>query len=327
MLRPLRVLLALLSTAAPALGQESPAERVRRDLIDTAERARLEGDHARALEFGTRAGQVRMTPSLRLLIAQEHDALGHTLDALDAAERCAREAEADVAMRNRVAVLEACASLRDRLTAGVGSVTVRVDGSPTDASVLLDGHALAEPRWGIAIPVLPGPHRVIATAAGGRRFERSVQVTRGQGAELVVTFPPAQTPPALVAPSPPAAGRTSSGSVGVGPWIVAGAGVASFGAAALFWGLHAEAIAEREGACDATGCDPIAVSHDARARGFTTLTNVALGVGVAASVGAALWFVLAPRAASEPTPGRTAGARWGFTVLPSGAAVSVGGAL
>ena len=45
---------------------------------------------------------------LRLLIAQEHTSLGHTLEALDEARRCAHEAVADPALRNGPAIVARC---------------------------------------------------------------------------------------------------------------------------------------------------------------------------------------------------------------------------
>ena len=72
-----------LAWASVATAQTSPTEIARRDLLDQAEAARAAGDHARALDLATRASQLRVTPSLRLLLAQEHQALGHVLEALD----------------------------------------------------------------------------------------------------------------------------------------------------------------------------------------------------------------------------------------------------
>lgn len=321
MLRPLCLALAMFLPTLPALAQESSVERARRDLIDVAERARLAGDHSRALEYGMRAGQLRMTPSLRLLIAQEHDALGHTLDALDGAERCAREAEADPGARNREALLEACTSLRDRLAAGMGRVVVHVDAPREGTTVVLDGRVLGDTLWGTSIPALPGTIRVAATTADGRRFERELRVDRGQVVEVHVRFPSVQPLSSVPPPTRPAGGR------GIGPWIVAGVGVTSFGLAGLFWGLHDGAIASRDGACDASGCDPVAIEHDARARDLTTLTNVALGAGAVATVSAVLWFVLTPRATVDASRGRAANLRWGLAATPQGAAVTFGGAL
>ncbi len=301
--RTLWTALVVLSLPAAALAQESPTDQARRDLINRAEQARVAGDHTQALALGTRAGQVRMTPSLRLLIAQEHQALGHTLEALDHAERCAREAEADPTLRNRAAILEECTSLRARIAPEVSRLTVRVEQPPAGTRVFLDSHELVEPLWNVSIPVLPGAVVIAATTPDGRRFERTTHLARGASDVVAVTFP--SLPPARLTDVRTRTTHAASSARGAGPWVVAGVGVLSFGTAAVLWALHDGAISDRDASCDGTGCDPSAVSYDTRARALTAATNVALAVGAAAAIGAGIWFVLGGRHSEAPASAST----------------------
>ena len=86
--------------------------------------------------------------------------------------------------------------------------------------------------------------------------------------------------------------------------------------------LLASLLGEREAACDARGCDPSSVDADARMRGLTTATNVAIGVGGAAVAGAAVWFLVSRLGGRE-----TERARPTAWVFPTATGIAVGGVL
>jgi hypothetical protein len=205
----------------------------------------------------------------------------------------------------------------------VSRLTVRV--TPAEGTVIAMGAQLLPPAlWNVPLPTLPGTIRVTATAADGRRFVREVSIAAGGAEEIVVDLPQEGAPVARLAAQTSAPTRQGPGA---GPWILGGLGLASLGAMAAFWALHEGAVSERDAACDASGCDPVALAHDERARTFTTLTNVSLGLGLATVGGAVLWYAFAPRRASEARPAVAVGPRVGVLVLPSGGAVTLGGAL
>ena len=321
--RFVRATLALVLVPSLSPAQESPAEGTRRDLLTRAEQARGDGAHALALDLGTRAGRIRMTPSLRLLIAQEHESLGHTLEALAEARRCAHEAVADPGLRNGPAIVARCDEIVRTMEPRVSRLTVRV--APAEGTIVAMGTQPLPPAlWNVPLPILPGTVHVTATAADGRRFTREVSIAAGGAAEIVVDLP--QEGAAAARPAAPTSGPARQGP-GSGPWILGGLGLASLGAMAAFWALHEAAVSERDAACDANGCDPVALTHDDRARTFTPLTNVSLGLGLAAVGGAVLWYAFAPRRASEARPAATVGPRVGVLLHPSGGTVTFGGSL
>ena len=80
----------LLLAASECPAQTSPTEVARRELLQGADAARAAGDHPRALDLARRAGEIRMTPSVRLLLAQESEvataAIMRDIEALLAAQ-------------------------------------------------------------------------------------------------------------------------------------------------------------------------------------------------------------------------------------------------
>jgi hypothetical protein len=314
-------LITVLSLPLTAAAQESTAELARRELLTQAEGASDGGDHARALELATRAARVRMTPSLRLLLAQEHNALGHTIAALDAATRCEREVQADTTLRNRERLLATCAELSATLRARVGRVVVRLEDPPPGARVTVNGEALAAALWGVAWPALPGAVVVVVEADGYAPFRREVELAAGREETVAVALVAVAASPAPPAPTPTRTVAATRGGAGAGPWVLLGAGALSAGAGLVFWRLQEGALADRDAACTTRACQPAAYEANDAARTWNLAANVAWGVGGAAAAGGALWWLLA-RPARTPSP-----TAWSVTVAPlaRGAAIVGGG--
>lgn len=314
---PVAVVCAMLCITPLARAQDNPDESARRALITQAEAAAESGDHARAVELAARAGRIRMTPSLRMMLAVEGESAGAVVDALDAAERCAREADADPALRNREAILTRCRALVSTLGARVGRVTITLRDAPQGAAVRLGGRALDPARWNAATPVAPGVIVIEADAASRRPFRQQIDVTPGATVTIdVQLLPSPEATPTVAAPV-----RRGAGA---GPWILAGAGVLALAGAGVSYWLQTQSVALRDAACDANGCLDLARERQSDAERWNLFTNVGVGVGSAALIGAATWWILArPRATERP---RVA---WQGHVapLPGGAMILVGGAL
>lgn len=323
-----------LSAASSTARAQSDTDALRRDLVGQAEQARDAGDHARAVELAGRAAALRMSPSLTLLLAQEHEQLGHLVVALDHARRCTADATADASLRNRERILGICRELSEVLSRRVGRLTVRVPPELTRATVRVGERELPAAAWGVAVPVDPGEVVVRVSDESLHHAQTvTVRVTGGGSAEVALEVPPVlaanatrvvappMTSEAPVVVAPPVERPRRSG-VGAGPWVVAGVGVAAFIGAGVLWGMHGAAQEERDGACDAGECDPRSIDADAGMRDLTTATNVAIGVGAAAVAGGVVWFLVARArggGTEEPAP-----RAW---VLPTGNGLAVGGVL
>lgn len=319
--------LAVALFAAEGLAQRGPEEIVRRDLLAQAQQARVAEDHARAVELAQRAAAIRATPSVQYFLAREHEALGHALASLAEASACARGAEADPTVPNRLVLLRACRAIVVRTEVTIGRVTVRVASPPEGVSVRIAGDALAPALFGLPYPVPPGAVRVEASAPGFDAWQREVAVAAGASVDVDVSLsptpppPPPPPPPVVVAPpvAPPTATPvrpTRSAAPLIAGLSVAAAG---FAAAGAFYAVAMGAQSDRDGACRGTprSCDPGANADDARYRGFVYATDVALGFGAAAALTGALvwWFVrpsaggpARPRVVVAPVAGRAAGA-------------------
>jgi serine/threonine-protein kinase len=322
--------------AASTASAQADTDALRRDLLAQADQAREAGDHVRAVEFAERAATLRMSPSLALLLAQEHEQLGHLVVALDHARRCTTEATGDPALRNRERLLGICRELTEVLSRRVGRLTVRVPSELAGATVRVGERELPSAAWGVAVPVDPGEVVVRVSDPRTHHEQRvTVSVAAGATAEVALTAPRQVVErPVVAAVLPPDAtardglatrparspAEPARAGVGVGPWVVAGVGVAAFVGAGVLWAIHDGAMSDRDAACDADGCDPSSVDADARMRTLTTATNVAIGVGGAAVAGGVVWFLV----------GRTGGpegerARMTAWVVPTSSGVAVGG--
>jgi hypothetical protein len=297
--RPLPLALALASLARAAAAQPTAAEEIARgELVAAAEAARAAGDHARALDLALRAGRVRMTPSLRQLIAYEHEAVGATLDALGAATACAREAEVDPTLRNRAQLLAACTTLRDRLRGRVGRLRVRVTGETAGVVLRVGGVAVDAALWDVGFPALPGELQVEAVR-GDARTEERLTLRAGEGAPRdapgpAATVDAATTVDAAATAATAAAATTATTATPppslVGPAVTLAAGGAALVVAGVFAALRADALTARDGACDATGCDPVARDHHDAYRGWTVATNVAWIAGAVTVAAGGAWL-------------------------------------
>ena len=130
-----------------------------------------------------------------------------------------------------------------------------------------------------------------------------------------------RSPSRLGAPSSAAAQSTRISGQGVGPWVVAGAGVAMMAMGGVFWALREGAVGNCTVEADAIACPTAADATRAEgASGMGIAANVSLGVGLAATAGGVLWLLL-----GRSTEASAPRARVSVAPLASGAVLSIGG--
>ncbi len=176
---------ASISFGASAAAQATPEATLRRQLIDRGIAARDAGQHAQALELFLRAGRVQMRPGLRMSIAQEHQALGHVIEACESASLCVGEAQADVDGAGNNAALQGCASLVGSSCANLGRLRLRLPPSaPDDLRVVIEGRTV-DVRSGADL-FAASPGRVSLQAFVGSRlaFEQGIPLRRGETREV-----------------------------------------------------------------------------------------------------------------------------------------------
>ncbi|MFO0606188.1 MAG: hypothetical protein U0324_23645 [Polyangiales bacterium] len=303
--------LALIALPATAYAQGRDDDPTRRRLILEAGTLRDRGDHAAALERLREAAARRMTPSLRLFLAQEERAVGRYDDAVRDARTCAAEFEADRTLSHRGEFMASCRALADELALRVGQLMVRVPADARDATVTVRGETYPAERWGESWDVLPGELTVEATAPGREPFRRELTVRSGATAVVRVELPPRAAPPPRETPrDPPPDVPTEAppSRFPAGPVALLGVGGAALVASAVFFALRGDALDARDALCGTPTGDCLvatpAAALEAAARQddastYNTLSAVSLGVGAAAAVAGTVWL-LASRGSSAP---------------------------
>jgi len=216
-----RSLAAFISTvlaSSIAVAQTSAEVAARRLLLERAEAARNTAHHAEALDLASRAGQIQMSPSVRLFIAEEEEQLGRVAEAFGSAERCLSEVETNTASRNREAVRERCRALQTNLRRRVGQVVVAVPApAPAGLRVTVAAIPLNPALYGAPMVVTPGDVPVAATADGRHPWSTTVRVAAGATVPVQVSLE-AMTPAATVgAPAQPPPAAPSLGPVATLP--------------------------------------------------------------------------------------------------------------
>jgi hypothetical protein len=181
--------LSMVIITRAALAQEATAEAARRELISQATHASDHDDHPRAVELLTRAGQVRMSTSLRAFLAEELAETGAWLRAFSQAVECQREANADERLHHRREILRDCARLEARARPHLGQVVIEAPAEPPSLRVRVAGVEVPRAFWGVQFPVASGVNLVEATADDGRVFRTEVTIPEGGRRAVSVTLP------------------------------------------------------------------------------------------------------------------------------------------
>jgi hypothetical protein len=265
-----------------------------------------------ALDKFKRVAQVKETPPVRFNIAKCEQALGRLGAALADYELAEREGEDDPKFADIVKLADAQATgIRPR----VPRLTVAAAAPlATDARVTLDGEPLAPAGLGVPLPLDPGHHRVVVTDATGPVFAEDVDLTQALTARVEIKV------------ARESKGGTSGRTI---------AGLAAFGGAALLGGasivftvFHNGAVSDLKtlcnvagGACLESNRDRAETLHGNAVVDKNLAIGFAIGAGVAAGVGAVLFFGgrgstpktgaahawIAPFAAPHGPPGLAAG--------------------
>jgi tetratricopeptide (TPR) repeat protein len=201
------------------------------------------------------------------------------------------------------------AKLRE-LEARLPWLTVRLEASSGQVTVLRDGVALEAASLGMALPVDPGDHSILVRAEGHADQEFTVHVEEQEKKELSV-HPGA----ALSKPSEPKKKKTP-----VLGWSLVGAGTASIGlgvATAVMLNNEQQTVDEH---CDNKRCDETGVEAAARGERLIWANAIAFGAG-ATALGTGIVLILTNDKESERPVARKVTA----AAQPNGGFVSYGG--
>ncbi len=296
------IIVSLLATPAMLHAGPPPTtvdvERARKLFFEGIERED-HGDWAGALERFHAALAIKATAPIRFHVALCLEKTARLTAARDAFER----ARVDAIGEGRPEVAARAKEHLDALDARIPAIELHV--SPKNATVTIDGRAIAETDWNRPIRLDPGAHEVVGEAADHARFVRQV---------VLADFSPTPVPVAIeLAPltTPLKTGDLPvvRPSESVAPFVVGGAGVVILAGAASMYLLRGRAIRDLDAQCgDARDrCPESARTIEDRARTYNALGNVLLGAGAAVVTASIVLYVAGRSRSSTATVAPTAG--------------------
>lgn len=235
------VTLALFACTAVAYAQEPEGERAHKtaarelfaegiELVDAERWTEAEDRFRRALAF-------RASPVIAFNLASVLAKQAQLTEASELLHGVLRDPEAPVSVREPAAAL--LAELEPRLA----KLTVEVQGAAPGDSITLDGRELRDAELGVALPIDPGVHSLVALREEERIVSDSVTVAEGSSERVLLDLPALEAD--LASPPPVAHAATSDPytepweapaeeSDGGGSWLLwTGVGVGAVAVAVL----------------------------------------------------------------------------------------------
>ena len=219
-------------------------------------------------------------------------------DVVSLARRDGRKDREQVALAS-IAELEPKLS---RLTIEVDATTL----APQE-EIVLDDVPFARAAYGQSLPADPGAHRVTARAPGRKPWETTTTLAEKKDQKpivIVVKVPALEDAPVEAAPvvqAPPPAtmdmsspARDRSQNRKIISYAVGGAGVAAIAVGAVFGIRALSKKSDSDGLCGNPCASADGLSANSDARSAATVSNIAIGVGLAAVITGVVLYLTAP---------------------------------
>jgi hypothetical protein len=263
--------------------------------------AEKEGDYVKALARFQVTAAIKLTPPVRFHLALCQEKLGRWVEALENYEVAAQEAEE----KNVAEVKDAAPKLAEKLLARMPRLIVDITGTRPD-EVELDGKIIAPVKYASPILVDPGKHVLIARLKGEKNFATDFTVTEAEQKKISISMASPltdddQPPPPTPRPLPPPKSGSTQRTVG---FIVGGFGIVALGTSAVFYGLRASKVNDLDARCPDLKCPSSASSDVDAAKTDTTISRIALGVGVVSLGVGAVLVLTAKTTPSDATAAR-----------------------
>jgi hypothetical protein len=192
--------------------------------------------------------------------------------------------------RDRIA-----ASQRDALRPMLPQLAIALPASaPPGTMVTRDGDPLGAPSLGVALPVDPGEHVIVAKTPDGVRHETRVTLDPGQRRDVVLDLSAPATPAPTAAPTAtpaPTASPTNMGTpVRTWAWIAGGIGLAGLAVGSIAGAVVMGDASTIQSQCHPDlSCSPAGLSAASQSRILGPISDVGFAVG---GVGLATSLVL-----------------------------------
>jgi len=240
-----------------------------------------------ALPLFREALEITNSPNARLMVAMCLKQTGQITDAYRELQLILETPDAQDNPKYERTLESARAEL-ERLQQEVGKLVLKVEGSPPDLNVTIDGKPVDVGEDSPPIVLMEGDHELIATAEGLETDERSIHIEAGHSKTIKLKLePPEPEPepepePAAPPPPPPPPPQPSSTDLQTIGYVVGGVGVVGLGVFATT-GLMAKSKYDSvDDACGGERCDDPKYADDIDSgKSLQTVANVSLIVGAA----------------------------------------------
>lgn len=203
------LVVAMTATTATTRGEPSAANIASaKSLVAEGRVLRTKGEHKTARDRFKAAYALVPTPIIGLDLAKEHVALGELIEAREVAldvtnlPASAKESADGAAARKDADTL--AAELKGRIP----SITVRVEGASSGATLSIDGESVPAAAIGAPRKINPGSH-VVEVSVGAKKQTRKIEVAAGESREVAFAFAKDEAadasstePPKSAAPAP-----------------------------------------------------------------------------------------------------------------------------
>jgi hypothetical protein len=326
--RPLHrlVVLALMVGAgvfhsAPALADPTPAEReTARGLMNQGDRRFDAKDYEKALMAYEGANAIMGVPTTGMGVARAQAALGHLVEARDAAVLVTRMPVKGSEPRPFVRAREAADKLARELGSLIPSIQVAVSGPTATAEVrvTLDDQVIAPSLLKLPLKTDPGRHVLRASSAGFEDAAADVTLQEGENASVTLGLkasaavpvasaeaiaPVKETASVLGAPAGAAVARRPYWPLVYGGFGVGAAGLIT-GAVAGVTHLNKVSTIKQEYCGGGTTCQPGYQAQLDSARPLATVSTVGFIVGAAGVGAGVVGLLLSGPAAEHAAEGR-----------------------
>jgi hypothetical protein len=312
-------LLGVVISAPSAHAQTAEAKAGARAAATQGNEAFGKKQWAESLDLFTRAESLMHAPTHVLMIARSHAALGHLVRAHEAYTALSRETLAPNAPNAFKEAQAAGTKELQALEPRVPTLVLKLsDSAAKNVVVTMDGETYPAALIGIARPIDPGTHVLMARGDEVVAEETSIEVAEGAHPSLVLALKPAPRAPSAAilpekTPAPHADAPTPrpSNALKIAGYAGIGLGVVGLGLGGVFTGLGFAKRGEANdayAACGGACVNGTSQADDVRSFDSTANTQQTIGVigliagGALAATGVTL-LVLSPKGDAPNTTG------------------------
>ena len=309
------------SLYAPGALAQSDADRAAaRAAATEGVRALEQGRYKDALDLCVRAEAIMHAPTHVLLIARAQAKLGHLVEAEEAYLKIEHERLAADAPPAFVQAQRAAADEETALAPRIPTLTVKLEGGgPPDATVMLDGAPLLAAVIGLARPIDPGAHTLVAKGSTVESKPVALTVAEGSAQTVTLSLEPLASAGAIRPGDAEGAGTAGASpphdevpgdnaAMRIGGWVGLGVGAIGLVAGTVFVLQNRSNRNDANALCTTAGCPESKradiASLDDKANAAATLAWVSYGVGAAGLATGAVLLWLGWNRATPPTAAR-----------------------